>query len=298
MTGESATLPSSRPVVSIFRARRWAVRATGFAIALGLGVLFMIPFFWTVSSSLKAVHEIHVFPPTWLPAAPQWHNYALVFEFAPYGRWLMNTVHITSLALIGTISSASLVAYSFARFRYVGRDLLFMVTLSTMMLPIEVTIIPQYLMFNRLGWLDTYKPLIVPSFFGGGAFNIFLLRQFFMTIPRDLDEAALIDGAGTFRILWEILVPLSKPAFATAAVITFIGQWNLFLPPLIFLSSELKYPVSVGLRFFQVNALIGGEPRDHLLMAAAVIMLTPCITLFFVAQRYFVQGVVMSGIKG
>ncbi|MCB0092771.1 MAG: carbohydrate ABC transporter permease, partial [Caldilineaceae bacterium] len=207
---------------------------------------------------------------------------------------------VAGLSTIGSVLSASIVAYSFARFRYPGRNLLFMITLSTMMLPVEVTLIPLYLMFSKIGWMDTYKPLIVPSFFGGGAFLIFLLRQFFLTIPLDLDEAARLDGASYMRIFWQILMPLSVPAVATAAVLTFMGQWNAFMHPFIFLNTKAKYTVAVGIRYFQ--AVAGSsevmEPTEHLLMAATIMMTAPIIIMFFLAQRYLVQGIVMSGIKG
>jgi len=202
---------------------------------------------------------------------------------------------------VGSVLSASVVAYSFARFRYPGRDLFFMVTLGTLMLPVEVTLIPQYLLFKQLGWLDTFLPLIVPFWLGGGAFNIFLMRQFFMSIPYDLDEAARIDGASSWRVFWQILLPLCKPAVATMATLGFISHWNSFLAPLIFINSESKYLVAVGLRYFSSGVTQGqaaARPQDHLLMGAALMVALPCLALFFLAQRYFVQGIVMSGIKG
>lgn len=276
------------------RLERWLL----LVIALLIGISFMVPFFWTVSSSLKSTSEIHVYPPTWLPKTPRFSNYVEVFREVPLARWIFNTVQITVLSLIGIVCSASIVAYSFARFRYPGRDAIFLITLSTMMIPVEILIIPQYLLFNKLGWLNTFKPLIIPHWFGGGAFNIFLLRQFFMTIPRDLDEAALIDGASYVRVFLSLIVPLSKPVLATVAVITFIGRWNAFMGPLIFLDSIEKLTMAVGLRFLRAATFDEGEPKDHYLMAGSIIMATPTIILFFAAQRYFVRGMVMSGIKG
>lgn len=288
--------PSRGKGLGGFRRRygRWLM----FLVALVLAISFMVPFLWTVSSSLKSSAEIHVYPPTVFPQVPQWRNYVEVFREVPLARWIFNSVFVTVMSLIGIIMSASVVAYSFSRFRYPGRDVFFLITLSTMMLPVEVLIIPQYLLFNKMGWLNTFKPLIIPHWFGGGAFNIFLLRQFFMTIPRDLDEAALIDGAGYVRVFFQIILPLSKPVVATVAVITFIARWNAFLGPLIFLDSLEKMTFAVGLRFLQTISFEEGEPKDHYLMAAAVIMAMPTILLFFSAQRYFVRGVVMSGIKG
>jgi ABC-type glycerol-3-phosphate transport system permease component len=227
-------------------------------------------------------------------------NYAEVFELVPFGSWLWNSTYVALLSTFGSVVSAALVGYSFARFRYPGRDLIFLLTLSTMMLPIEVTLIPLYLLFSKIGWLDSYKPLIVPHFFGGGAFLIFLMRQFFMTIPKDLDEAARIDGAGYLRIFWQILIPLSIPALATAAILTFMGEWNSFIHPFIYLNTKAKYTIAIGIRYFQAVAgnVDSAEHREHLLMAASVMMTAPIIILFFVAQRYFVRGIVMSGIKG
>lgn len=271
-----------------------------YVIAIASSILFMIPFAWTVFSSLKTPSELYVFPPRWLPATPRFDNYQEVFNVAPFARWIWNSVVVSILATMGAVISAALVGYSFARFRYPGRDAIFMVTLSTMMLPVEVTLIPLYLLFNKLGWLDSYLPLIVPSWFGGGAFLIFMMRQFFMTIPRDLDEAALIDGASYLRIFWQLILPLSMPALATAAIITFIGDWNAFLFPYIILNSSSKFTLGIGIKYFQTIAsqIDSMEPRENLLMAASIMMTAPIIILFFAAQRYFVKGIVMSGIKG
>jgi len=286
--------------LSYERMTRLTERLLLYALLIVSSFIFMTPFFWTVSSSLKDVSELYVFPPTWLPAVPQWGNYSKVLTTVPFGRWVWNSSVITVLAVLGSVLSASLVGYSFARFRYPCRDIIFLATLGTMMLPVEVTIIPTYLLFNKLWWLNTLKPLIVPSWFGGGAFNIFLLRQFFLTIPRDLDEAAIMDGASPFRVYWSLLMPLSKPVLATVAVIGFISHWNAFMEPLIFLNSPEKFPLSLGIRHFkEMGGYLGaGQPMEHLLMAASVMMAAPCVTLFFFAQRYFVRGIVMSGIKG
>jgi ABC-type glycerol-3-phosphate transport system permease component len=288
------------PRVQSARRQRLIGRAVLYAAAIGASIVFMIPFAWTIFSSLKTPSELYVFPPKWLPATPQWGNYAEVFRVSSYGRWLWNSFLVSVLATFGAVLSSAVVGYSFARFRYPGRDLLFMLTLSTMMLPVEVTLIPLYLLFAKINWLDSYKPLIVPSYFGGGAFLIFMMRQFLMTIPMDLDEAARIDGASYLRIFWQILMPLSVPALATASVITFMAEWNAFLYPYIFLNDKLKYTVAIGIKYFQAIAsnIDSMEPRENLLMAAGLMMTTPIIVLFFLAQRYFVRGIVMSGIKG
>jgi multiple sugar transport system permease protein len=265
-------------------------------LALLLGVVLMLPFFWAVSSSLKAIHEVRQIPPVWIPAVPQWQNYLDVWSVSHFGAWVRNTLFLTIVPTIGVVISSSLAGYSFARFRFPGKNVLFSITLATMMLPGYVTLIPTYLLFWQLGWLNTYLPLTVP-FWLGTAFFIFLFRQFFMTIPLELDEAARIDGASYPRILWSIMLPLSGPVFATAAIIEGIAAWNRFLLPLVILNRPEAYPLSVGLRYFVVTPG-DGLPKDHLLMAAAVMMTLPVILLFFIGQRYFVRGVVMSGIKG
>jgi ABC-type glycerol-3-phosphate transport system permease component len=232
-----------------------------------------------------------------LPEVPQWSNYVAVWTQVPFARFLLNTVIITVVSLIGQVVTATLVAYGFARFKFPGRDALFMLVLATLILPEEVTLIPRFILFRILGWLDSFLPLTVPSYFGGGAFSIFLLRQFILTLPVELDEAAELDGAGTFRVLWNVLVPLMKPALATVAIFSFLGNWNSFIDPLIYLRSTEKYTLQLGLRFFQQAAETGGAPREPFMMAASLMVAAPCIALFFVAQRYFVRGIVMSGLK-
>lgn len=269
-----------------------------YIVAIVTALLFSIPFFWTISSSLKSVREIHVFPPTMFPAVPKWENYISVFTLAPFARYIVNTVIITILAMAGQMLSASAVAYGFSRFRFPGRDGLFFIVLSTMMLPWQVTIVPTFLLFRYLGWINTYLPLIVPSYFGGSAFFIFLLRQFFTTIPRDLDEAAKIDGASSVRIFWSVLLPLAKPALATVAIFAFIEHWNEFIGPLIYLNSPDKFTVSIGLQYFTATPFSDNEPREAVLMAASLIVAMPPLILFFAAQKYFVRGIVTTGLKG
>jgi ABC-type glycerol-3-phosphate transport system permease component len=283
-------------------ATRLAQRVVIYVVVAVGSVISMFPFAWTFLSSGKDPAELYRMPPTVWPATPQWvDNYEMVWQLIPFGQWMVNTAFVTAIDLVGTVISASLVAYSFARFRFPGRDFFFILCLSTLMLPTEVTLIPQYLLFKNIGWIDTYYPLIVPVWLGGGAFNIFLMRQFIMSIPGDLDEAAKIDGASSLRIFAQILMPLCKPALATMAALGFIGFWNWFLGPLVFLNSPEKYLVAVGLRYFNVGAAQGqqaAKPQDHLLMAASLMVALPCLILFFVAQKYFVQGIVMTGIKG
>lgn len=277
--------------------RRWAMIST-YALLSVLGALFMFPWFWTLTGSLKTASEVYLFPPPFLPRSANTANYPEVFARVPFGHWFLNSVRVVTLATLGNVLSATLVAYSFARFRWRGRDALFAITLATMMLPAEVTLIPQYLLYKQLGWLNTIRPLWVPAWLGGGAFSIFLLRQFIMGLPREFDEAATIDGANPFRILVQVLIPLMKPVLATIAVITFIGGWDDFMGPLIYLASPDQFTLAVGLRYFNVAEGQPGVPTLHLLMAACVMSTSPIVLLFFLAQRYFVQGIVMSGLKG
>ena len=281
--------------------RRVAARSGLYALVVLLAVTFSVPSYWTLVGSIKQISEILIVPPIWWPAQPQWQNYRRVLEVAPYALFFTNTLTITVASLLGQVLTASLVGYGFARYRFPGRDLLFLLVLSTLMLPPELTMVPHFIIFRQLGWLDTWLPLIVPNYLGGGAFFIFLFRQFFLTIPPELDEAARLDGAGELRIFVSVISPLCLPVWAAAAIISFLQHWNDFIGPLIYLNTQEKYTLSLGLAFFRTGGVGGvpmGEPRDHLLMAASVMMTLPVIVLFFAAQRYFIRGVVMSGIKG
>ena len=295
--------PVSRTRTTSATTQRLTWRIVFYVLVITGALVSMMPFFWTVVSSGKAINELYRYPPTMWPENPQFiENYTKILQDYPFGLWFMNSFYVTFMALLGTIISATLVAYGFARFRVPGREVFFFLTLATIMLPVEVTLIPTYLLFKEFGWINTFHPLIIPAWFGGGAFNIFLMRQFIMGIPYDLDEAAKIDGASSWRILWQLIVPLCKPAIATMATLGFIGQWNNFLYPLIFLNSEDKYVVAVGLRYLQTAVTQGSgavsRPQDHLLMGAALMVALPCLILFFLGQRYFIQGIVTTGIKG
>ncbi|MCB0061640.1 MAG: carbohydrate ABC transporter permease [Caldilineaceae bacterium] len=272
-----------------------------YLLAILCSVMFLFPFFWTVSTSLKEPVELIAYPPTLLPETPRWENYTQIWSVGmgiSFGRFFLNSAIVTGLALIGQIVTAFLVGYGFARFRFPGRNVIFAVCLSTMILPPHVTIIPLFVLFRELRWIDTYLPLIVPSFFGGGAFTIFLIRQFIMTLPRELDEAAIIDGANRLTILFRIILPNAGPVLATVAIFGFIGHWNQFLEPLIFLNSARKYTVPLGLWFLRHQEGVAGLPKDNLLMAASVLATLPIILIFFFAQKYFVRGIAMSGLKG
>jgi ABC-type glycerol-3-phosphate transport system permease component len=268
-----------------------------YAILTLAGIFFAFPLFWTISSSLQTWQELRSYEPHLLPSVPQWQNYAQVFNAVPFARWLVNSFTIVLITIPGTILTATMTAYAFARFNFFGKNVWFVLMLSTMMIPAIVTFIPQYLLFFNLKLVDTYVPLTVGAWLGGSAFMIFLLRQFIMSIPRDLDEAATIDGAGPMRILWQVLVPLMKPALVTVAILQFLADWNDFFGPFIYINTMVKYTAAVGLRTFQFMGLESADPRDHLLMAGAAIMTIPVLALFAVAQRYFVSGVVLSGLK-
>lgn len=249
-------------------------------------------------SSLKRIEELNTFPPTFFPAVPQWVNYLTVLTTVPFALWIWNTLFIVVMSTLGTLITASMVAYSFARFKYRGREVIFIITLGTLMLPAQVTLIPQYVLFHRLKMLNTLYPLWLPAWFGGGAFAIFLLRQFILTLPKELDEAALIDGASYPRIFWQILMPLCKPVLATIAVITVNFVWNDFANQVIYLQNDRIMTLAVGMNYFRTLPEVGGEPTQHLLLAASVMSILPIVALFFATQRYFVQGIVLSGIKG
>jgi multiple sugar transport system permease protein len=273
-------------------------RAIVYLLTTLLAIAFLLPFLWTLASSFKPSWELYIFPPNWLPM--EWHpeNFVRIWELVPFARWSFNSGVVAVLSVIGQVLSAAAVAYGFSRFRFWGRNTLFIAMLSTMMLPIYITIIPRFVMYTYVNWIDTLYPLWVPAFFGGGAFNIFLLRQFFMTIPLDFDEAAYVDGASSWTIFWRILMPLSKPAISTVAIFGFLGSWNEFLAALIYLNNKENFTLPLGITWFRYIPMDSDEPKDHLLMAASVTITLPAIALFFAAQRYFISGIVMSGLKG
>jgi multiple sugar transport system permease protein/sn-glycerol 3-phosphate transport system permease protein len=281
-----------------WRTRRGQERLVTAAIftTLCLGaVVVLLPFFWMLSTALKPAEQVYLSPPVWVPIPPQVINFWTALTRVPFHIYALNTTIIVVLVMVGTLLSCSFSAYGFARLNAPGKDFIFMIVLGTLMLPGAVTLVPTYLMFNSLGWVNTFLPLIVPSFFGS-AFNIFLLRQFYITLPVELEDAAKLDGASPYRIWWSIMLPLSQPVLATVGVFTFVGTYNDFFTPLIYLSDESKYTIAVALSFFQGSPRIG--PQMHLLMAAVTVSILPPLILFLAAQRYFVRGIVMSGIKG
>lgn len=274
--------------------RIFAARALTYALLLALSVLFILPFAWALSASFKKIDGVYAFPPQWIPETVHWENYVKAVTVLPFHVFLKNSLIITMSCLIGQVFTSSLVAYSFARLRWWGRDFCFIVLLATMMLPGQVTMIPVFILFSKLGWVGSLKPLIVPAYFGGGAFFIFLMRQFFKTIPLELEDAAKIDGCSHFQIYWRIMLPLSKPVLATVALLSFIQHWQQFMEPLIYLSDVEQYTLQLGLRMFQ--SMYGSFV--HYLMAASILVLLPLLVLFFIAQKYFVRGIILSGIKG
>lgn len=263
------------------------------ALLVGSCVM-MLPFLWMISTALKSADKVMVFPPEWIPQPVVWKNFVDGWTTLPFTLYLKNTCIITTSVLLGTLFTSSLAGYSFARLRFPGKNLLFILTLATMMLPAQVTMIPVFLMFRDFGWLNTFMPLTIGAWLGGGAFSIFLMRQFILGIPVELDEAARIDGMGAFGIYRFIILPLIKPCLAVVAVFTFIGTWNDFMGPMIYLTTPDKMTLALGLQFFQGHYGV----TLHLLMAVSLVVMAPCLILFLLAQEQFISGVTMTGIKG
>jgi len=282
------------PVIRHLRGGKgWAQALTWLVLVVG-AVLMAAPLLWMVSSSLKLEQRVFAFPPRLIPNPIRLANYVDAMTYKPFHIYLKNTAVIVLLREVAVVLASSFCAYGFARVRFRGRDFWFSVVLATMMVPYVVLMVPSFVIFSRLKWIDTFLPLTVPFFFGGGAFNIFLLRQFFRTIPEELADAARIDGCNEFAIYARIMMPLAKPALTTVMIFTFIDGWNDFIGPLLYLNSPDKFPVSVGLATFRSVMYT----RWDLLMAASTAMTLPVVVIFFLAQRYFVQGVVLTGLKG
>ncbi|MFN8439748.1 MAG: carbohydrate ABC transporter permease [Caldilineaceae bacterium] len=263
------------------------------AVLIPFAFVFILPFLWMLSTSLKSDTQLFVYPPILVPIPPAWSNYPTAVVYIDFFLYLRNTLIIAVTATIGSLISGSLVAYSLARIPWPGRNVLFILTIATLMLPFQVTLIPLFLVFKALGWVGDFRPLIVPQFFGG-ALYIFLLRQFFMTIPMELSEAAHIDGASELRIYASIILPLARPALATVAIFEFIARWRDYLGPLIYLNNQQLYTLSLGI--YEYRSQYGAE--WGLLMAASVLITLPIILLFFFLQKTFVQGIALTGIKG
>ncbi|MBC7541280.1 MAG: carbohydrate ABC transporter permease [Candidatus Sericytochromatia bacterium] len=279
------------------RLQKWLTYSLLFAGA----VLMVLPFLWMISTSLKTPEQVLQWPPVWFPNPIRWQNYTEFWNSPPvkggFLRFTGNTLAITLTCMVGEVLSALLVAYGFARYRFPGRDFLFVVLLATMMLPGAVTLVPTFILFRELGWIDTYLPLTVGAFFGGSAFYIFLARQFLLTIPISLEEAARLDGCNSLQTFWHVILPLSKPLIVTIAVFSFTAHWKDFMGPLIYLNSAENFTLTLGLNWFKQSIIGQGATPYHLLMAATIVVVLPLIVLFLVAQRAFTEGIAMSGSK-
>jgi ABC-type glycerol-3-phosphate transport system permease component len=305
MTGEKAFISMLRGETRRWNTGRIARYVSGrlvlYALAIGLSVLFVIPFAWMISTSLKSIDTVYRTPFQWIPRPAHFENYWEAWNAFPFTLYLRNTIVITVFSVAGDLFSCSLVAYGLARVRFPARGLFFALLVGTMLLPGEVTFIPRFVIMHKMGWVNTFLPLIVPSWLATGSAKVFLLRQFFRTIPGELEDAARIDGAGFLGCYWRIILPLSKPALAVIGIYSFIGNWNSFLDPLIYLNRTDLYTLNVGLHMFQdaYAAMSGiGIPQMHWFMAIATLILLPIVVLFLVLQRFFVTGITLGGVKG
>lgn len=290
-TGQSITFPARRGL-----SHRMVSRLATHAVLIAMALLMIFPLIWLVSTSLKHPSKQMLWPPQIIPNPVYIQNYRDLFVLAPMGNYLFNSFKISILSVIGVCFSSSLAAFAFARMRFRGSRVLFAILLATMMLPYAVTIIPTFVIMKNLGWLNTHYPLIVPSFFGS-AYFVFLLRQTYRVVPQDLFDAATIDGAGFFQIYWKIFVPLGMPALVTVALFAFLGSWNDLFGPLIYLSSQEKMTVSLGLTYLRGRAGTGVE-RVGVIMAGSMLGVVPMLVLYSFGQKYFVQGLAKTGLKG
>ncbi|MEK5236517.1 carbohydrate ABC transporter permease [Paenibacillus sp. FSL L8-0470] len=275
------------------RTRAWVEKGLVYLVLVAGGLFSLLPLIWLIRSSLMDMGQIFELPPIWIPDPFRFGNFSEALTILPFGRYFINTTVIVIFTMLGVLVTCSISAYSFARMSWRGRDLVFGLLLSSMMLPYAVTLIPTFIGWSKLGLTNSFIPLIAPAWFGGGAFNIFLLRQFYLSIPRDLDEAAYVDGASHWRIFISIIIPLTRPALVVVGLFTFLASWNDFLGPLVYLNSESKYTLALGLQ--QFKGMYAAE--WHLMMAAATVVLAPAIVVFFIGQRYFIEGITLTGIK-
>jgi multiple sugar transport system permease protein len=294
----AGALTHTSPIARVRRGRPRVGVLLSHAGLIGGSLIMLIPLYWMLITSLKTLRAVNEFPPSWVPNPVVLGNYAEALSVFPFWLYLTNTLIIVLGVIGGNLISCSLVAYAFAKLEAPGKSLLFGILLATLMLPEHVTLIPVYILFQRLGWIDTFLPLIVPSWFARSAFSVFLLRQFFLTLPRELSDAARIDGASHLTILTRIVVPLSKPALAAIAVFSFMGVWNDFLHPVIYLNSEAKFTLALGLLALIGQSRESGAVEWQLVMAATTVMMLPVVVVFFLAQRHFIQGIALTGLKG
>ncbi|GLX67085.1 carbohydrate ABC transporter permease [Paenibacillus glycanilyticus] len=266
----------------------------GFTALLIVSAMFIVPFLWLLRSSVMDLSQIFIMPPQWIPKPFHFENFKDAMTVVPFGTFFKNTLIIVVGVLIGTVVSSTIAAFGFSRIKWKGRDTIFAILMSAMMLPAAVTLIPSFIGWKELGFYDTFYPLILPSYFGGGIFNIFLLRQFYMSIPQDFDEAAVVDGATYFQIYWRILLPLSRSAVIVVALFTFLASWNDFMGPLIYLKSDSRFTLALGLQMFQGSY----NAQWDLLMAASTAVVLPCVIVFLIGQRFFLEGITLTGLKG
>ncbi len=299
----SSTRERVRPEEAAARRRRYVVRRRLGKLLLSvttgvLSLVFVLPFLWMLSTSFKTDPQVYHIPPIWIPNPLRWANYPEGMTYVPFGLYFSNTLRYCLGTVVGVILSSAFCAYGFARLQWKGRNLLFYIVLGTMMIPFQVRMIPLYLIFKKLGWLNTYLPLIIPSF-TGSAYFIFLLRQFFMTIPVELSDAARIDGASEVGILFRIILPLAKPALAVIGLFQFMDAWNDYMGPLIYLRDTEKYPIAMGLEQMRSHSVAATESLvwPHLMAASAVVTI-PIVILYFLTQRTFVEGITLTGVKG
>jgi multiple sugar transport system permease protein len=278
-----------------YQLKERSLRFATFIILIAMSCVLLFPLAWMLSTSLKQASAVFTIPIQWIPQPVTWSNYPQAVHDFPFWTFLGNTIFYCVVDTICVVASSAVAAYAFARLRWRGREVVFILMLATMMIPFPATMIPTYLIFKWLGWLNSYKPLILPDL-TASPFFVFLLRQFFLSIPMELSEAAFVDGAGHLRVFFQIVLPLAKPALLVVAIFTFTYDWNNFLGPLIYLNDQSKYTLALGLQWFQGSQWHGAH--YELMMAAAMLMTLPMVALFFVAQKYFVQGITLSGIKG
>ncbi|WP_019006604.1 carbohydrate ABC transporter permease [Cohnella laeviribosi] len=297
MSGHVRSYPTSAGITpSKVRSRKRTERlelAVVYAILILFALAFILPFLWLVLGSFKSSTELFANPPVWLPSRLHWENYATGFTEFPFLLYLRNTLLIAAVNIVGAVVSNTMIAYGFSRIDWKYRDGVFVLVLATMMLPFQVTMIPLFILFQKLGWIGTFLPLMVPAFFGNPYF-IFLLRQFFVGIPKELSQSAKVDGASEFRIYWQMIVPLSMPVVTTVMIFSFTHAWGDFIGPLVFLSDNKLYTLSLGIQ----QIMSENDPRWPLLLAVGVSMTLPVIVIFFLLQKYFIQGITFSGIKG
>ena len=276
-------------------ARHWLGVVLRHGLLIAVSILFVTPFYWMLITSLKDPATVFTTPIQWWPSPIMWENYVKAANYPsfPFLRFMWNSFYYAGMVTLGTVLSCAAVGYGFARLRFPGRDVLFTITVATLMIPGIITFIPTFVIFKNLGWIGGYAPLIVPSFFGS-AFFIFMMRQFFLGLPKELDDAARVDGASEFRIFWQIMLPLVRPALLVMAVFTFMWTWQEFFGPLVYLQDTAKYPLSLGLFVFRARRTTDW----HLMMAGATLTTLPLVIIFFVAQRYFLEGIKLTGIKG